>query len=182
MVDAAHDQASALTHIVLARRRAGGARADADLVRSSCRGGSPQHFDPTTAVSAALKAAQQHVGGVEAGQFKEFRARYGSDGTIKMFAYLVLLYDPKPHPLLAIEEPEHQLYPELLHELVEEKCIPRKLKAWREPGARFLILRDNDGADCHRLKQRLSTLCRNAGRPESVVRLACQNSPIGIAR
>lgn len=37
-----------------------------------------------------------------------------------MFAYLVLLFDPKPHPLLAIEEPENQLYPELLHELVEE--------------------------------------------------------------
>ena len=43
-----------------------------------------------------------------------------SDGTIKMFAYLVLLYDPKPHPLLAVEEPENQLYPELLLELVEE--------------------------------------------------------------
>ena len=37
-----------------------------------------------------------------------------------MFAYLVLLYDPKPHPLLAVEEPENQLYPELLYELVEE--------------------------------------------------------------
>ena len=53
--------------------------------------------------------------------FKDpFIARYVSDGTIKMFAYLVLLYDPKPHPLLAIEEPENQLYPELLYELVEE--------------------------------------------------------------
>lgn len=55
------------------------------------------------------------------GSFKDpFIARYVSDGTIKMFAYLVLLYDPSPHPLLAIEEPENQLYPELLHELVEE--------------------------------------------------------------
>ena len=55
------------------------------------------------------------------GSFKDpFMARYVSDGTIKMFAYLVLLYDPKPHPLLAIEEPENQLYPDLLHELVEE--------------------------------------------------------------
>lgn len=49
-----------------------------------------------------------------------FIARYVSDGTIKMFAYLVLLYDPKPHPLLAVEEPENQLYPELLQELAEE--------------------------------------------------------------
>ena len=55
------------------------------------------------------------------GSFKDpFVARYVSDGTIKMFAYLVLLYDPKPHPLLAIEEPENQLYPELLQELAEE--------------------------------------------------------------
>lgn len=55
------------------------------------------------------------------GSFKDpFVARYVSDGTIKMFAYLVLLYDPAPHPLLAIEEPENQLYPDLLYELVEE--------------------------------------------------------------
>ena len=55
------------------------------------------------------------------GSFKDpFIARYVSDGTIKMFAYLVLLYDPAPHPLLAVEEPENQLYPDLLRELVEE--------------------------------------------------------------
>lgn len=55
------------------------------------------------------------------GSFQDpFVARYVSDGTIKMFAYLVLLYDPKPHPLLAVEEPENQLYPILLHELAEE--------------------------------------------------------------
>ena len=55
------------------------------------------------------------------GSFKDpFIARYVSDGTIKMFAYLVLLYDPEPHPLLAMEEPENQLYPELLRELAEE--------------------------------------------------------------
>ncbi len=53
--------------------------------------------------------------------FKDsFLARYVSDGTIKMLAYLVLLYDPKPHPLLCVEEPENQLYPELLRELAEE--------------------------------------------------------------
>jgi predicted ATPase len=37
-----------------------------------------------------------------------------------MFAYLVLLYDPNPHPLLCVEEPENQLYPKLLMELAEE--------------------------------------------------------------
>lgn len=55
------------------------------------------------------------------GSFKDpFTARFVSDGTIKLFAWLVLLYDPRPHPLLAIEEPENQLYPEVLPELVEE--------------------------------------------------------------
>ncbi len=53
--------------------------------------------------------------------FKDpFLMRYVSDGTIKMFAYLVLLYDPSPHPLLCVEEPENQLYPSLLAELAEE--------------------------------------------------------------
>lgn len=43
-----------------------------------------------------------------------------SDGTIKMFAYLVLLADPRPHPILCVEEPENQLYPELMSVLAEE--------------------------------------------------------------
>ena len=49
-----------------------------------------------------------------------FIDKYVSDGTIKMFAYLILLYDPEPHPLLCVEEPENQLYPKLLWELAEE--------------------------------------------------------------
>lgn len=55
------------------------------------------------------------------GAFQDpFLARYVSDGTVKMLAYLVLLYDPKPHPLLCVEEPENQLYHSLLEELAEE--------------------------------------------------------------
>lgn len=49
-----------------------------------------------------------------------FIDKYVSDGTLKMFAYLVLLYDPEPHPLLCVEEPENQLYPMLQAELAEE--------------------------------------------------------------
>jgi len=59
--------------------------------------------------------------GFQDGSFKDpFIDKYVSDGTIKMFAYLVLLYDPEPHPLLCVEEPENQLYPDLLWELTEE--------------------------------------------------------------
>ena len=49
-----------------------------------------------------------------------FLSKFVSDGTIKMFAYLVLLCDPTPHPLLCIEEPENYLHPDLLLQLCEE--------------------------------------------------------------
>lgn len=68
------------------------------------------------------------------GSFKDpFIARHVSDGTIKMFAYLVLLNDPKPYPLLAVEEPENQLYPELLAELAEE------FRAYAQRGGQVFI-------------------------------------------
>jgi len=55
------------------------------------------------------------------GSFKDpFIDKYVSDGTLKMFAYLVLLNDPAPPPLPCIEDPENQLYPQVLQELVEE--------------------------------------------------------------
>lgn len=59
-------------------------------------------------------------------QFKDehfknpFSARFVSDGTMKMFTYMVLLNNPERHALLCIEEPENQLYPELLMILAEE--------------------------------------------------------------
>jgi len=55
-----------------------------------------------------------------------------------------------------------------------EKSIPRKLRAWREPGARFVVVRDNDGGDCHALKQRLVALCNDATYSDVLVRIACQ--------
>ena len=47
-------------------------------------------------------------------------ARFASDGTLKMLAYLVLLYDPLPPPFIGIEEPENFLHPRLLFDLGEE--------------------------------------------------------------
>lgn len=55
-----------------------------------------------------------------------------------------------------------------------EKSIPRKLRAWREPGVRFVVLRDNDGGDCLALKRRLSDLCREGSREDTLVRIPCQ--------
>jgi predicted ATPase len=47
-------------------------------------------------------------------------AKFASDGTLKMLAYLTLLYDPSPPELIGIEEPENHLHPRLLPELAEE--------------------------------------------------------------
>ena len=47
-------------------------------------------------------------------------ARFASDGTLKMLAYLVLIHDPKPPPFIGLEEPENFLHPRLLVGLAEE--------------------------------------------------------------
>jgi predicted ATPase len=47
-------------------------------------------------------------------------SKFASDGTLKMLAYLTLLYDPEPPQLIGIEEPENQLHPRLLLGLAEE--------------------------------------------------------------
>jgi predicted ATPase len=47
-------------------------------------------------------------------------SKFASDGTLKLLAYLTVLYDPDPAPFIGIEEPENQLHPLLLHGLAEE--------------------------------------------------------------
>jgi predicted ATPase len=47
-------------------------------------------------------------------------AKFASDGTLKMLAYLTLLYDPLPPQLIGVEEPENHLHPRLLPVLAEE--------------------------------------------------------------
>ena len=49
-----------------------------------------------------------------------FYAQQVSDGTLKVFAYLLLLEDPTPSPFLCIEEPENGLYHKLLESLADE--------------------------------------------------------------
>ena len=49
-----------------------------------------------------------------------FYAQQMSDGTLKVFAYLLLLHDPTPPPFLCIEEPENGLYHKLLETLAHE--------------------------------------------------------------
>lgn len=78
-------------------------------------------------------------------------------------------------PKLAPEFREHEHWIILSHEGKAdlEKSFPRKVKQWHEPGAQFVILRDNDGGDCRALKRRLlSMLPENAG--SCLVRIVCQ--------
>ena len=52
--------------------------------------------------------------------------------------------------------------------------IPRKLQAWQIAGDRFVILRDNDNANCIDIKARFVQTCQRYGRPDTLVRLVCQ--------
>ena len=54
-----------------------------------------------------------------------------------------------------------------------EKSIPRKLRAWQEPGVRFVIVRDKDEGDCRRVKAALYSLCQAGRREDSLIRIAC---------
>ena len=49
-----------------------------------------------------------------------FFAQQMSDGTLKVFAYLLLMDDPEPPPFICIEEPENGLYHKLLEALAQE--------------------------------------------------------------
>lgn len=55
-----------------------------------------------------------------------------------------------------------------------ERKLARRLRGYRNPEARFLILVDQDRDDCHALKKRLSNICHSVGRPSVVVRIACR--------
>ena len=55
-----------------------------------------------------------------------------------------------------------------------DRDIPRILRNWRVPGDRFIIVRDNDNADCHALKARLREFCRQGGRENTLIRIVCQ--------
>ena len=55
-----------------------------------------------------------------------------------------------------------------------EASYPKKMRAWREPGVRFIILRDNDGSDCKELKQKLISRVPDSSMKYQV-RIVCQN-------
>jgi len=55
-----------------------------------------------------------------------------------------------------------------------EKQLGKRLHGWKTPESTFLVLRDQDNGPCEPIKERLARICEEAGRPETVVRIACR--------
>ena len=55
-----------------------------------------------------------------------------------------------------------------------EKQLVHRMRGWQKTDSAFLVIRDQDSADCITVKSRLSDLCREAGKPEAIVRIACR--------
>ena len=55
-----------------------------------------------------------------------------------------------------------------LHEQLE-----KRIRGWRTPDTSFVVLRDQDSADCYVTKNQLKEICSRAGRADTLVRIAC---------
>ena len=75
---------------------------------------------------------------------------------------------PRLFPTLAFQTVPHKGKGHL------ERSIPSKLRAWQEPGVRFVVLRDQNSADCRQVKAILADLCRQGGRADTLVRVVCK--------
>ncbi len=66
-------------------------------------------------------------------------AQQMSDGTLKIFAYLLMLEDPSPPPFICIEEPENGLYHKLLEILAKEFRDYTAKNASRKNASQFFV-------------------------------------------
>lgn len=55
-----------------------------------------------------------------------------------------------------------------------EKRMVLRMKRWLRPNTYFIVMRDQDSGDCMLIKSRLKALCREAGREDAVIRIACR--------
>ncbi len=90
-----------------------------------------------------------------------------------------LLEEPSMKALLEVLLP--RVVPDLRCVLVPHegkqdlvKSIPRKLRGWRTPGVQFIVVHDQDSADCHDLKARLLACVPAHRRGDTVIRIACR--------
>ena len=54
-----------------------------------------------------------------------------------------------------------------------EKQMVKRMRHWLAPNTCFVVMRDQDSADCRAVRSRLKALCTQAGRPDALVRVAC---------
>jgi len=54
-----------------------------------------------------------------------------------------------------------------------DKRLEKRVRGWRTPDTFFVVIRDKDAGSCQDIKERLSDKLTNAGRPDSLVRIAC---------
>jgi len=95
------------------------------------------------------------------------------------------------HLVFLLEEPSAKdllvgLLPRLLPKSVDvyylvfegkqdlERQLVRKLRGWRRPNPAFVVLRDQDAADCHVVKETLTQLVVESARQPTLVRVACR--------
>lgn len=88
----------------------------------------------------SIKAERQKDGRLlllfnDSGYVDPFYQQDMSDGTLKMLAYLLLLEDPEPPPLLGIEEPENGLH----HQLLEPLALEMKRYTERDKGPQIVV-------------------------------------------
>ena len=75
--------------------------------------------------------------------------------------------------------------PKLLPKQVQYRCIVfegkqdldgqivKRMRGYRVPNTRFVVLRDQDLGDCKIIKKELAKKCSEAGHPNSLIRIAC---------
>ncbi len=114
-----------------------------------------------------------------------FYAQQMSDGTLKLFAYLLLLEDPSPPPFICIEAPENSLYHKLLESLAREF---RDHATGQKGGSQIFItthqpyfvdaLEPDEVWILEKGPEGVSTLHR-AGEDDMVKKLVAQGLPLG---
>lgn len=103
-----------------------------------------------------------------------FYAQQMSDGTLKVFAYLLLLEDPAPPPFLCIEEPENGLY----HKLLETLALEFRRHATGRKGASQVFITTHQPYFVDALKPEEVWILEKGEEGFSVIRRASDDSLI----
>lgn len=54
-----------------------------------------------------------------------------------------------------------------------EKRLVLKMKGWKLPDSKFVVLRDKDSGNCLAIKEHLRRKCNDAGQHDALIRIAC---------